>query len=226
MLAHIHIGKVARRLRPAVYGIVLWCRNGQVILWIVSLQSGHVGNAHAAREEGVFAVCLLTAAPARIAKDVQIRGPEVQASHDARVSLAHILHVLDASLNANLGRHGVNSRCIEGGSQADRLGILGYALVDDSMESLAPPLVCGNIETRHRGRIVLHLRSLLGESHPVHEVGSPLFRRQTGVQIRRIGRTLSDRGLYGQEEGKRSSSQDKSLQHLGHAFLHFWTSSW
>ena len=221
MLAHIHIGKVARRLRPAVYGIVLWCRNGQVILWIVSLQSGHVGNAHAAREEGVFAVCLLTAAPARIAKDVQIGGPEIKAPHDPGVPFAYVLHVLDASLNANLGRHGVNSRCIEGGSQTDRLGILGYALVDDSMESLAPPLVCGNIETRHRGRIVLHLRSLLGESHPVHEVGSPLFRRQTGVQIRRIGRILSYRGLYGQEEGKRSSSQDKSLQHLGHAFLHF-----
>jgi len=45
--------------------------------------------------------------------------------HDARVSLAYILHVLDASLNANLGRHGVNRWRVESRCQADRLGILG-----------------------------------------------------------------------------------------------------
>ena len=88
VLAYVHIGKVARRLRPAVHGIVLRCRNGQVVLRIVALQSGHVGNAHAAGEEGIFAVGFLTAAPARIAKDVQIRRPEIEASHDAGVSLA------------------------------------------------------------------------------------------------------------------------------------------
>jgi hypothetical protein len=94
------------------------------------------------------------------------------------------------------------------------------------MESLAPPLVCGNIQTRHCGRIILHLRSLLGESHPVHEVGSPLFRRQAGVEIRQSGRILSDCGLCGQDEGKRSSSHDKSLQHPGQAMFHVQTSGW
>ena len=77
-------------------------RNGQVVLRIVALQSGHVGDAHAAGEERVFAVGLLSAAPARVAEDVQVRGPEIQASHDAGVSFAHILHMLDASLDADL----------------------------------------------------------------------------------------------------------------------------
>ena len=169
---------------------------------------------------GIFAVGLLSAAPARVAEDVQIRGPEIEASHDAGVSLAHILHVLDASLNADLGRHGVNSRRIEGGSQADGLRILGYALVDDSVKGLAPPLVGGNVEPRNCRGVVLHLRSLLRKSHPVHQVGSPLFRRQIGVQIRRSRCTLSDRRLCGQGKEKRSNSQDKSLHHLRHASVH------
>ena len=211
MLAHVHIGKVARRLRPAVYGIVLRGRNGQVILWIVALQSGHVGNAHAAGQERVFAVGLLTAAPARIAKDVQIRRPEIEASHDAGVSLARILHVLDASLNANLGRHGVNSRRIERGSQADGLGILGYTLVDHSVKGLAPPLVCGNVEPWNCRGVVLHLRSLLRKSHSVHQVGSPLFRRQIGVQIPEESLHLGRPQSVRQGKEKRSSSQDKPL---------------
>ena len=131
----------------------------QVVLRVVALHSGHVSNPHAAGEERIFAVGLLSAAPARVAEDVQIRGPEIEASHDAGVSFAHILHVLDAPLDANLARHGVNSRRIEGGSQTDRLGILGYALVDHAVKGLAPPLVRGNIEPRNRRGVVLHLEA-------------------------------------------------------------------
>ena len=87
-----------------------------------------------------------------------------------------VLHVLDASLNADLGRHGVNSRRIECRSQADRLGILGYTLVDHSVKGLAPPLVCGNVEPWNCRGVVLHLRSLLRKSHAVHQVGQPFVR--------------------------------------------------
>ena len=75
----VYIREVARRLRPAVYGIVLRGCNGQVVLRIVTLQSGHISDTHAAAEEGIFAVGLLTATPARIAEDVQIRRPEIEA---------------------------------------------------------------------------------------------------------------------------------------------------
>ena len=88
-----------------------------------------------------------------------------------------ILHVLDASLNSDLGRHGVNSRRIESGGQTDRLGILGYALVDHSVQGLAPPLVGGNVEPWNCRGVVLHLRSLLSKRHAAHQVGGSLFRR-------------------------------------------------
>ena len=88
VFAHVHIGEVACRLRSAVHGEVLRRGNREVVLRIVALQSGHVGNTHAAGEERIFAVGLLPAAPARIAEDVQIGRPEIQASHDAGVAFA------------------------------------------------------------------------------------------------------------------------------------------
>ena len=151
------------------------CRNGEVVLGVVALQSGNVGNSHAAGEEWILAVGLLSAAPARITENVQIGRPEIQASHDAGVSFACILHVLDASLNANLRRHGVNSRCIERRGKPDRLGIFGYALVDHSVEGFAPPLVRRNLEPRNGRRVVLHLRSFLRKRHSVHQVRGPLL---------------------------------------------------
>ena len=86
-----------------------------------------------------------------------------------------VLHVLDAAFDTNLRRHRVNARRIECGGQADRLRILGYALVDDSVKGLAPPLVCGNLEPRHRGGVVLHLGSLLRKRHAAHQVGGALL---------------------------------------------------
>ena len=147
----------------------------QVVLGVVALQSGHVGNSHAAGEEGIFAVGLLSAAPARITEDVQIGRPEIQASHNAGVSFARVLHVLDAAFDANLRRHGVNARRVERRGKSDRLGILGYALVDDSVKGLAPPLVRRNLEPRNCGRVVLHLRSFLRKRHAVYQVRGALL---------------------------------------------------
>ena len=157
--------------------------NGAVVVGVVALHSGDVGNAHAAGEEGIFAVGLLAAAPARITEDVEIRGPEIEAAADAHVSFARILHVLDAAFDTDLGGHGVNSRRVEGRSQADGLGILGNALVDDAVERLAPPLVCGNIEPRNCGGVVLHLRRLLREGHAMHQVGGPLLGGQLWIHV-------------------------------------------
>src|SRR6185437_15254012 len=128
------------------YRIVLRCCDGQVVLRIVSLQSGDVRDAHAASEERVFAVSLLSPAPPRVAEDVQIRGPEIEASHNAGVPFARILHVLDAPLDTDLGSHGMDPWGIEGGSQTDGFRILSHAVVNDSVEGLTPPLICGDIE--------------------------------------------------------------------------------
>ncbi len=200
-----------------MHGIMLRCCDGQVVFWIVTLQSSDIGNAHAAGEKRIFAVSFLSAAPARVTEDIQIRGPEIQAAHDARMSFAHILHVLDAPLDANLVRHDMNSSSIEGRCQSNRLGILGYTLVDHSVERLTPPLICRNVEPRNRRGIVLHLRGFLRKSHPVYQVGSPLFRRQIRVQIGSGCCILGDQRLYCHGEEKRSSCEKKSLHD---AFIH------
>ena len=156
--------------------IVLRRRNRHVVLRVVALHARDIRYAHAAGEEGIFAVGFLSTAPARVTEDVQVRRPEIQASADPYVSGFRVLHILDAPLNANLGRHGVNSRRVEGRSQTDGLWILRYTLVDHAVQRLAPPLVGGNIEPRNCCRIVIHLRGLLGQGHAMHQVSGALLR--------------------------------------------------
>ena len=87
-----------------------------------------------------------------------------------------VLHVLDAAFNADLRRHGVNSRRVERRRQADRLRIFRHALVDDAVQSFAPPLVRRNLQPRHRGGVVLHLRRLLRQRHAAYQVRRALLR--------------------------------------------------
>ncbi len=126
----------------------------------------------------------------------------------------YILYMLDPSLDADLARHGMNLRRIEGGSQPDGFRILSYALVYDAVEGLAPPLIGGNVEPRHCRGIVLHFRGFLGKGHPAHQVGSPLFCCQMGVQIRRRRGSSGERRLHG--AGQEKQSRYKPLRHLGH----------
>ena len=77
------------------------------------MQSCYVSDAHTTREERVFAVGLLPTAPARVTEDIQVRRPEIETTHDAGVSFAQILHVLDAALDTNLPGHRVNTRSVE-----------------------------------------------------------------------------------------------------------------
>ena len=176
VLAHVHIGKVPGRLRAAVHGIVLGCCDRAVVLRIVALHSGDVGNAHAAGEERIFAVGLLSAAPARITEDVQVRGPEIQASAmmPACPSRASCTCLMRPSIPIWVAMAWM-SRRIEGRGQTDRLRILRYTLVDHAVERLTPPLVRRNVEPRNCGGLVLHLRSLFRKGHAMHQVGCPLL---------------------------------------------------
>src|SRR6185437_188248 len=63
VLAHINVGKVTCRLAPAVHREMLWRRDREVVLWIVTLKSGHVRNTHAPREKRIFSVGLLPTPP-------------------------------------------------------------------------------------------------------------------------------------------------------------------
>src|SRR5271154_2983024 len=129
-----------RRLRPAMNRKELWSGNGEVVFWIVALKSGHIGDAHASGQKGVFPVGLLAAAPARISENIQVGRPKIQPAHDSGVSLAGILHVFYPPLDADLSRHRVECGRIKAGRQSDGLRILGDSVVNDSMQRLTPPL--------------------------------------------------------------------------------------
>ena len=177
MLAHVDICEVTGWLRSTVHGEVLRCGDSEVVLGVIALQARDVRHAHAAGKEWVLAVRLLPAAPSRIAEDVEVGRPEVEAAHDTGVSFALVLHVLDTAFNADLPGHRVDARCVEGCGQADRLGILRHTLVDYAMQSLTPPLIRGNLEPRNGGRVVLHLRRFFGQRHAMHQVRGPLLWR-------------------------------------------------
>ena len=183
VLAYGNVGGVARRFRAAVYGKVLGRGDGAVIARVVTLQSGNKSHPQARGKKGVFAIGFLAASPARIAKDVDVGRPEVEALEDVAVAGAHRLRVLDAPLDADDLGHLVNSRRVEGGSQADGLGEFGGAVTHHAVQRLAPPVVGGHIQPRNGARLIHQLGGLLGERHAVHQIGCALLGGQAGVKV-------------------------------------------
>src|SRR5436190_1811493 len=78
MLADVNVGKVTRGFRPAVNSEMLRCGDNSKVVRIVSLHSGDERHSQAPAQEGIFSIGLLPAAPAWVAKDIDIRGPEIQ----------------------------------------------------------------------------------------------------------------------------------------------------
>ena len=190
MFVDVDIREVACGLWSAVYGKVFGRGNCEVVLRVIALQARDIRHAHAPGQERIFPVGLLPAAPSRIAKDVQVGRPEIKASHDACVTLAQVLHVLDATLHPDLRSHGVDAGGIKGRGQAHWLRILRHTFVNHAVQGLAPPLVGGDTEPWHRGRIVLHFGGLFRQRHAMHQVGGALLGSQLRVHERHACRVL------------------------------------
>ena len=216
--AHVDIGKVTGRLRAAVHGEVFGGGNTQVVLGVVALQARYIGHAHATGQEGILAVGLLPTAPAWIAKDVQVGRPKVEPTHDTDVALAQVLHMLDATFHTDLCGHGVDACGVKGRGQAHRLWVLGYALVDHAVESLAPPLVGRNVETRHCGGVVLHLRCLFGERHAMHQVRGAFLRGKLRIHKRHMRRVLL-RASRHERCRAQGGDRESQFQTIGHGIL-------
>src|SRR5215469_5933777 len=156
----INVHGVPLRFGPAMYRVVFRCRDHAVILRIVSLQPGHKRHAHAPGEKWILTVCLLSTPPARIAEDVDVRRPEIEALPDVATACAYCLLVLGASLDTNHHRHFVDRGNIECCGQADRLWkYRGDSGAGDAVQSFTPPVVLRNVEPWNRTRLVYELRS-------------------------------------------------------------------
>ena len=162
-----------------------------------------------AGQEGILAVSLLAAAPTRIAEDVDVRRPEIEALEDVAVARADGLNVLDAALGADRHGHRVNCGRVERGGQADRLGKLGGAIQQHTVERLAPPVVGWNLQARNRASLVHQLRSLLFQRQTGNQIIYALLSGQGGIEIGRVGRRRDTLG----RQTRRSNG--KSCEHSG-----------
>src|SRR3954452_16517714 len=152
---------MARRLRAAMHGKMLGRRDRPIIASIVALQPADKGDCHAAAEEWIFAVCLLAAPPARIAKNIHVGRPEVETVKNREGSLAYGLNVNDSRFHADGGGHLVNSGCIEGRGESDRFRKLCLAVNCYAMQGLTPPVISWDIQARDSALLVHQLGGLL-----------------------------------------------------------------
>ena len=190
VLADIDVGHVARRLGAAVHGVMLGRGNGAIVARIVALQARHEGDAHAAGQEGIFAVGLLAAAPARIAEDVDVRRPEVEALEDIaecpplvfsacmylmRPSVPMISAMEWIALVSN-----VAARPIGSGND-----VTPFVFATPCSASLHQSYD-RHVQPRHGTSLVHELAGLLFQRQALHQVGGALLRRKVGVQISRL----------------------------------------
>ena len=121
MRRRIHIEAVALALRTGVHGEVLWGRNHAVVIRIVALHAFDKVHAYLRCKERIFAVGLLPASPARIAKDVDVWRPEGQAVVDGVIVVAQGFVVFGSRLGGDHGRKIFDQRSVPGSGHADGL---------------------------------------------------------------------------------------------------------
>src|SRR5579862_6347324 len=118
---------------------VLACCDCFRMIRIVTLYAGDEGYAHPAGEEWIFAVGLLAASPARVAKNVDVGRPERQAVEDAVIAFLLGAVVLGARFGGDDVAHGVDHLRVPGRGHADGLWKdRGVAGAGDSVEGLVP----------------------------------------------------------------------------------------
>src|SRR5882762_4347336 len=101
MLRSGKVYRVARRFGAAVDGEMFRGGNHAIVLRVIALHSCNERHAHAPGQKRIFAVGFLAASPARIAKDVDIRGPEVETLINSLVACFDGLIVFRARFSAD-----------------------------------------------------------------------------------------------------------------------------
>src|SRR5579863_1811910 len=165
MLTHRHVRSMACRLRPTVHCKMFRRRNDTIVFWIVALHARNKCDSHSPREERIFAISFLSAPPARITEDVDVRRPEVETLENIAMPCTYGLDVLDSSFGPDGNCHPVNRIQIECCSQSDWLRKLGDTGPLHSMQRLAPPVISWNIQPRHRTGLIHELRDLFFHGH-------------------------------------------------------------
>ena len=147
-------------------GVVLGRGDDAEIAGIVALHATDEGDGHAAGEEGVFSVGFLTAAPAGIAKDVDIRRPEGESEELFMLVVTNCLVVFCTGFGGDGLAHSVDELRIPGGGHADDLRkIGGVSGKGDAVKTLVPPKILRDAEARDGGSVIAHLGDFFVEGH-------------------------------------------------------------
>ncbi len=160
-------------LGAAMHGEMLTCRHGAQMIQIRALNSADEGDAEAASQERVFSIGFLSAAPTRIAEDVDVWRPESEAVKDAMIAFALCLVVLGARLSGDDITHTVHDGRVPGRGHTDRLRKHGgVAGAGDPVKGLVPGLVVGDSEPRNCSGPVFKLCRFFIQSHAAHQIMS------------------------------------------------------
>src|SRR6185312_9419128 len=154
-----------------------------VIVRIRALHPRHKGDRQPCAQERILSVSLLATTPARVAEDVDIGSPEIEALEDIRVAGSLGQNVFDTPLDANRGRHLVDSGYVESRRQPDGLWKFGGPIDRDAVEGLTPPVIGGYSQARNRTRLVDELRGFFLERHAMHQIGCALFGRERCILV-------------------------------------------
>ena len=133
---------------------MLWSGDCEVVPGIRTLHARNIRDRQARAQKRVLTVGFLTAPPARVAEDVDVRRPEVEAFENVGMPSSFGLGMLDAPFDADRGRHLVNARYIKRRGQTDGLRKFGCSVGGDAVQGLAPPIVCWHAEAHNRARLV------------------------------------------------------------------------
>src|SRR5690606_4844031 len=122
LFAGRNVEVVPQRLRSAVDGVMFRASRRQQVVGMAALQSADEGDAESRREKRVLAIGFLAAAPARIAKDVDVRRPKGEAAKDLSLERsADVAVELRPPLNAGHVRDLLLQFLIPHRGEADRL---------------------------------------------------------------------------------------------------------
>jgi hypothetical protein len=178
-LAHDGVERVALWLRSAVDGEVFHGRDGLEVLRVVALQPADELDRQLTRQKRIFAVRLLSASPAGIPEDVDVRRPEREALISAEAPVPHVLVMLGARLVGDDGRHAEDEAVVPRGREADGLREHGREPgAGDAVQRLVPPIVRRNAESFDRRRDVLHLLDFFLQREARYEIGGALLERE------------------------------------------------
>jgi len=175
---------MAERLGSTVDGIVLGCGDKLQVFRVGTLQAAHERDAKTGGQVGAFAIGFLSAAPAGIAKNIDVGRPWSESEVLPPVVLPQGLMMLGAGFVGNDFRRAGDQLDVESGGHADGLGKDGRAPgASHAVQAFVPPIISRDIEPWNGRRLVEHLRDLFRQSHLRDEKAGAFFGGKVLVQI-------------------------------------------